>query len=139
MLIQKIFAKNLKDRMHEKNFSQAQLSRATGLSRSAICQYLSGQNMPGDKALHLIAKALDTTEVRLLLTEDEDVSLPETNIAVATAAKLMGVGQEFIRAGLRQGRLPFGTAVKVSGTKYTYYISPVKFAEYTGLNTEVAT
>ena len=54
-------------------------------------------------------------------------------LSVAEAAKLMDVSQQFIRVGLQTGRLPFGSAVKISGNRYTYYISPEKFREYTGL------
>lgn len=48
---------------------------------------------------------------------------------VAEAAKRMGVSPQFVRIGLQQGRLPFGTAVKMS-TRWTYYINEEKFLEY---------
>lgn len=53
-------------------------------------------------------------------------------MTVADAAKLMNVTQQFVRIGLQTGRLPFGYAVKMSG-QYTYFISPEKFTEYTGI------
>lgn len=37
------------------------------------------------------------------------------------AAALLGVSPQFIRIGLQQGKLPIGTAVKMS-SKYTYCI-----------------
>ena len=49
------------------------------------------------------------------------------------AAALMGVSAQYVRIGLQQGILPFGYAVKVGGSRYTYYISPAKFTEYTGI------
>ena len=53
-------------------------------------------------------------------------------LKVPMAAKLMGVNPQCIRVGLQNGTRPFGWAIKTS-TKYTYYISPKKFTEYTGI------
>ena len=49
--------------------------------------------------------------------------------------ELMGVSEQFIRVGLQKGYLPFGKAIAISGGKYTYYISPKKFEEFTGIET----
>lgn len=56
----------------------------------------------------------------------------ENRLKVKEVAKLMGVTENFVRKGLRDGLLPFGYAVKTS-SEYTYYISPVKFEECTGI------
>lgn len=56
----------------------------------------------------------------------------EKNITVKKAAEMMGKSEQFIRIGLRNNRLPFGTAVKLS-TQWTYHISPQLFYEYIGL------
>ena len=48
---------------------------------------------------------------------------------IAQAAALMGVSPQFIRIGLQTGRLPFGTAVKMS-SRWTYYINEEKFFAY---------
>lgn len=53
-------------------------------------------------------------------------------LSVAEAARLMEVSPQAVRLGLRTGQLPFGCALKTSGV-YTYYISPAKFEEYTGI------
>ncbi len=55
------------------------------------------------------------------------------NLPVKDAARLMGVCQQFVRVGLQRGILPFGYAIQISGKKYTYYISPEKFTEHTGI------
>lgn len=53
------------------------------------------------------------------------------NMTVDEAARLMGVSKQFIRVGLQEGKLPFGYAVNISGSKYTYFISRPKFIEHT--------
>lgn len=58
---------------------------------------------------------------------------PKNRLSILEAAELMNVSQQFIRVGLQNGILPFGYAVKTS-SKWTYYISPVKFMEYTGIS-----
>ena len=66
-------------------------------------------------------------------TADESVSGNTINLPVSEAAKLMGVGKQFIRKGLQDGKFPFGYAIKITGNRFTYYISPKKFTEYTGI------
>lgn len=53
-------------------------------------------------------------------------------MSVEHCAKLMNVSEQFIRIGLQKGTLPFGYAVKMS-SQYTYFISPQKFEEHTGI------
>ena len=55
------------------------------------------------------------------------------NLSVEVAARYMGVNPQFVRVGLQKGLLNFGTAVQIGGGRYTYYISPVKFCEFTGI------
>ena len=50
---------------------------------------------------------------------------------VKEAAELLGKTEQFIRIGLQQGALPFGTAVKMRG-RYSYHISDHKIKEYIG-------
>ena len=54
-------------------------------------------------------------------------------LMIQEAAALMGVSPQYVRIGIQQGVLPFGVAVKVGGNRYTYYISPAKFMEFTGI------
>lgn len=55
-------------------------------------------------------------------------------LTIKKAAQLMNVTPQFIRVGIQMGTLPFGWAVNISGKgKYTYYISPKKFTEHTGI------
>lgn len=54
-------------------------------------------------------------------------------ISVSKAAELMGVSQQFIRVAMQMGKLPIGTAIQISGKKWTYHISPLLFEQYTGI------
>ena len=58
------------------------------------------------------------------------------NLPVSEAARLMNKNPQFVRVGLQRGILPFGYAVQTS-TKWTYFISPFKFTEVTGIPVEV--
>ncbi|MGN0517455.1 MAG: helix-turn-helix domain-containing protein [Acutalibacteraceae bacterium] len=120
-----MFAKSLKTIMNETKITASELSELTGISKSSISQYLSGSTKPRIGAVRKIAAALHVTVERL--------GIEVKNISVAQAADLMGVSQQYIRIGLQRGRLPFGTAVQISNKKWTYHISPAKFAEYTGI------
>lgn len=57
------------------------------------------------------------------------------SITIQEAARIMGKSEQFIRVCLQRGLLPFGTATKLS-SKWTYYISPKLFYEYTGYKPE---
>lgn len=60
------------------------------------------------------------------------MKIMKNRISVAEVAELMNVSEQFIRIGLQKGIFPFGYAVKMS-TQWTYYISPQKFTEHTGI------
>ena len=56
------------------------------------------------------------------------------------AAAMMGKDPQFVRIGLQRGLLPFGKAIKTTDNgrvqRYSYYISPKQFMEYTGFTEE---
>ena len=54
-----IFADNLRDIMEEKQCSQNDLSRVTGITQATISRYLSKKQMPSVKAIVNIVYALD--------------------------------------------------------------------------------
>ena len=54
---------------------------------------------------------------------------------VSEAAKMLGMNTQTLRLALRQGLFPFGTAIKTSENRYTYYINPTRLERYLeGLN-----
>lgn len=46
----------------------------------------------------------------------------------------MDKSEMFVRIGLQRGILPIGTAITLNGKRYTYYISPKLFKDYTGID-----
>jgi len=133
----KDFSTRLKQAMEKKGMVQSELSALIGIGKSSISQYLSGKNEPKQPTVKKMADVLEVSEAWLsgmidfadpLQTEiDEIVNLP-----VKKAAKLMAKSDQFIRVGLQRGILPFGYAVQLS-SKWTYFISPKKFTEFTGI------
>lgn len=53
-------------------------------------------------------------------------------VTVLEASHILGVSQQYIRIGLQRGALPFGTAVQISGNKWTYHISRGLLNKYIG-------
>lgn len=127
------FAEKLKALMGELDLSQSKLSDLTGIGKSSISQYLSGKNEPSKDRKKEIARKLgvqedyfDTFETAATVQHDGVFNLP-----VTLAAKLMGKSKEWVKQGLRDGVFSWGYAVKL--TNWSYFISSVKFTEYTGI------
>lgn len=125
------FAKNLNKAMDERNMSQAELAKQIDKGKSSISQYLSGKNIPKDNVKQKIAEVLDCT-IEYLDSGDpgKDIGSGIHNISVAEAARRLGKSQQYIRVGLQNQRLPFGTAVLVK--RWSYHISPKLLDEYIG-------
>lgn len=54
-------------------------------------------------------------------------------LTVQEVSELMNCSEQFIRRGLQKGIFPWGYAVRISGTRFTYWISKSKFSEFTGI------
>lgn len=63
---------NIRYFMHDANMSQADLAKATGLSKGTISKYISGSLMPSIPSIINIAYAL-CCEVSDLITADEEI------------------------------------------------------------------
>lgn len=63
---------------------------------------------------------------------DDNMENIET-MTPAEAGKVIHKSSEFIRAGLRQNRFPFGTAVQSESGRWNYIIFKNKFLEFVGL------
>lgn len=54
-------------------------------------------------------------------------------LPVKMAAKLMGLSEDTIQAGLIQGRFPWGYAIQTSKNHWRYWINAKKFYETEGI------
>lgn len=127
------FKERLKNLMDELGVNQTKLSELTGIGKSSISQYLSGKNEPSEERRKEIALALGVqTDYFEKIESVADISQDScVNLPVPVAAKLMGKSKQWVMQGLQDGVFPWGYAVKMS--KWSYFISSVKFAEYTGI------
>ena len=57
-------------------------------------------------------------------------------ILTTEAAAIINASPQFVRVAMQLGKLPIGTAIKMSPKKWTYNISPKLLAEYTGKDVE---
>ena len=128
------FADKLQSLMTERGVSRTKLSELTGINKSSISQYLSGKNQPTMARKRDIAMALGV-DADYFNQQGQGGANPladTANLPVMVAAKLMGKSKEFVYQGLQDGRFPWGWAVWM-GSSWSYYISPIAFARYTGL------
>lgn len=130
------FADKLKKLMKELDISQSKLSDLTGIGKSSISQYLSGKNEPSKDRKQEIARALGVQDNYFEMFEPAATVqhggvVKVVNLPVTLAAKLMKKSKEWVMQGLRDGVFPWGYAVKL--TNWSYFISSVKFTEYTGI------
>ncbi len=57
-------------------------------------------------------------------------------INVETAARIMKKNAEYVRLGLQNKQLDFGSAVQKEDGKWSYHIVPNKFYDYMGMKRE---
>lgn len=60
------------------------------------------------------------------------MELTKNKVTPKDVAQALGISTQAVRVGLQRGVFPFGWAVKLGGSRYTYAISPKLFAEYLG-------
>ena len=131
------FAKKLNKLMSELNLTQSKVSQLTGITKSAISQYVAGKHEPSKARQQEIARALGVEETYfevfdpvVIVQENVVVNLP-----IALVARLMGKSKDFITKGLQDGVFPWGYAVKLK--KWSFFISSVKFTEHTGIQVPI--
>ncbi len=123
----------VKRRREELGLTMEEVANAASVSKATIHRYESGgiKNVRKDK-ISVLAKVLQITPEELMGWE-EPAAKDQGKLSIKKAAELMNVGPQFIRVGLQRGILPIGTAFKISKNRYTYYISPKLFEDYTGI------
>lgn len=53
-------------------------------------------------------------------------------VTVRSASQQIGIPEPAVRVLMRRGKLPIGIAEKISGTRYTYYITQELIDKYLG-------
>lgn len=128
-----MFSELLNKAMNELDLTQADVCRLTGISKSSMSQYISGLHAPSPQKQMEIADALglapDYFNQRLPIAK---LDRKKRKLDVDVAADLMGKSVPFVEKGLQDGRFPWGYAVFM-GSKWSYYISPVRFEQETGV------
>lgn len=71
-----IFSQRLQQALNFSKIKPIELANKTGINKSSISYYLSGNYKPSQKHLELIAKTLDVTEAWLLGYSDETTLKP---------------------------------------------------------------
>lgn len=122
-----------------------------GLTQEAVAAMLKKSKVTiinWEKGKTSIDKGNFDALCRLYSVDEDNIFLPSIatkskqegatmlSIKVPTAAKIMGKSEQFVRIGLQRKLLPFGTAVKVSESRYSYHISAAQFCDYMGLTPE---
>lgn len=133
-----MFKDRLEQAMKDLNLTQAQLSKITGIGRSSISQYLSGKNVPAEKRKKEIATALGLAPDYFRQEAAVTWPLPIKDSVIPRllpeeAAKIMGLSEKIVAAGLRDGVFPWGYAIHGSGEKWVYFINAKRFAEIEGI------
>jgi transcriptional regulator with XRE-family HTH domain len=133
-----MLSKNLKRLLRERGLTQKELAERAGISRAAVCQYLSGVNAPSPERLKTIAEILgcDVTELTGVKPKTPPVSpMPEKSppkpqtVSLTKAAALCGKSARFLAEWIKSGDCPFGHAQKM-GAKYSYFIPVERFEKY---------
>lgn len=83
-------AERLRDALDRKNMKQAELSEITGIGKSSISTYLSGEYEPKQKNIYKMAKALDVNEAWLM---GEDVP-PDRKQRIIQSEEIADLSEE---------------------------------------------
>lgn len=123
----------IRETMAQLDMTQKDLAKKCALPKSTVSMYLSGKATPSNIRLVELANALGVSLEYLMQDDSGEEHSRQTvklRIGVRDAAGCLGKGCQFVREGLKSGRLPFGGAVQNSEGRWTYYINPVKFRDY---------
>ena len=98
----------------------------TGVPASSLSIWLTSDVEPSDERKRQIAETLGLDSDFFGVLKDEPVQPSAGGFTPLDASRLMGVGVQFIYAGLQQGVFPWGYAVNRNGS-WSYWINRNKF------------
>ena len=85
------FPEKLRQAMHEKHCSSADIARATGISPSVLSRYLSGANKPNSDNIIVISQFLNVSPEWLLSSSDAPESIQKSQIISSVTEPLLKV------------------------------------------------
>lgn len=100
-------ADRLREAMNIRNKKQVDLERETGINRSAISRYLSGEYEPKNKPIYELAKALDVSE-QWLMGYDVPMDRPKAqknNDAISDIVLKLRSDEEFLSIVLKISKM----------------------------------
>lgn len=100
-------ADRLREAMNIRNKKQVDLERETGVNRSAISRYLSGEYEPKNKPIYELAKALDVSE-QWLMGYDVPMDRPKAqknNDAISDIVLKLRSDEEFLSIVLKISKM----------------------------------
>ena len=100
-------ADRLREAMNIRNKKQVDLERETGVNRSAISRYLSGEYEPKNKPIYELAKALDVSE-QWLMGYDVPMDRPKAqknNDAISDIVLKLHSDEEFLSIVLKISKM----------------------------------
>lgn len=119
-----MFSENLREAMYHKRINQVKLAQISGISKSAISQYLAGKNTPTKERQAEIAMAMG---LRADYFDEEKEDKVVESYTVLEVSKMLKKSNQFVYQGLQQGVFPWGYAVKMASGEWNYFINAVKF------------
>lgn len=135
------FSEKLKKAMHDLELNQRQVCGLTGKSKGSVSQYLSGKQIPSEKAQSDIAVSLGLDPDYFTTEEEKPVIVKEAltdgkirRMLPEEAAVYLGMDKGTVRKGLQQGVFPWGYAVKTSENRWSYFINANRFAAIEGVS-----
>lgn len=100
-------ANRLREAMDMRKKKQVDLERETGINRSAISRYLSGEYEPKNKPIYELAKALDVSE-QWLMGYDVPMERPKVqknNDAISDIVLLLRSDEDFLQIVLKISKM----------------------------------
>ena len=128
-----------KDRLYEalviRNMKAIDLSRATGLSRGAISQWLSGKANPKQDKIYIMSKALNVSAAWLMgkdvpMNESHNINIGTNNGAVSGSGSATYVNESHVTYGAAQGeRMRLIEALFGDSPEALTYIKSLKISQ----------
>lgn len=118
-----LFKTVLKLRMNEKGYSVRDLSEITGIASATIRSHLAGC-VPSLEKRALYAKSLDIDLNDVIFDEGNE------NISPLECAKRMGKSVRYVKKGIINGTLPFGSYVRYDDGTLDFSIPKKAVSDY---------